>query len=102
MPDSEIDYQTSMQIKGFPIPVSRPGDLRHDMELIGSFWDEPPAEKEAWNKKENWKDHRLHTPTEVAHYIKKCIDEFYDNRGDESDPEPEPTPTPSHRKKITI
>jgi hypothetical protein len=94
MPDSEIDHLTSMQIKQYPFPVSKPGQFRHDMELIGRFSQEP---KETGP----WPDHRLNTPTEVAHYIKKVIDQFYDNRGDDDEPEPDPVPTPSFGKKIT-
>ena len=81
MPDAEIDHETSAQMKGFPFSISQPGQFRHNMEEIGSFWNEP---KEAGP----WPDNRLHTPLEVAQFIKKSIDQFYDNRGDDDEPEP--------------
>lgn len=58
MPGAELDYKTSAAIKGYPIPVSSPGDFRHDMERIDDF--DP-----------------LHTPKEIADFVKKSIDKFY-------------------------
>jgi hypothetical protein len=96
MPDSEIDYETSAKIKGYPFAISSPGDFRHDMETIGRFWDEP-------QEKSPWPDNRLNTPFEVAKFVKDSIDRFYGPRGDDDEPEPEPTPTPSKgRKKIRV
>ena len=92
MPGSEIDWETSATIKGYPIAISGPGDFRHDMETIARFWDEP-------QETGPWPDHRLNTPYEVATLVKKAIDGFYEPRGDYDDePDPEPIPDPAFAK----
>jgi hypothetical protein len=95
MPGSEIDWETSAKIKGYPIAISRPGDFHHDMETIGRFWDEP-------QERGAWPDNRLNTPYEVAKFVKEAIDRFYRPRGDSDEPEPEPTPTPSSKVKVGV
>ena len=92
MPGAEIDYELSAINKGYPFAVTHPGDVRHDMERIGSFSEEPQEQGP-------WPDHRLRTPYEVAKYVKEAIDRFYRPRGDDDD-EPAPEPMPSSPQMV--
>ena len=72
MPGRELDYKTSAQLKGFPIPVSNPGDFRHDAVRIDEF-------------------DGLTTPSEVGNFVQTAIDKFYNpGWGNDEDVEPEP------------
>jgi hypothetical protein len=83
-PDREIDWETSSAIKGYPIPVSKPGDFRNPMERIGSFY----------FKKLDWEtDVGINTPFEIAKWVEKKI-QNWNRGGNDEDQEPSPEPSP--------
>jgi len=84
MPGDEIDSKEHMQLHQYPIPIARKGDPRFDMERIDGV-------------------EGLTTPYEVAEWLKKEIDRWWNNRGGrggDSDPQLDPTPSPS--EAITV
>ena len=81
-PSQEIDHRESAYMKGLPISVSNPGEPRFDMQRIDGF-------------------ESLTTPSEVAEFVRRSIDKFY-NPGfgnDESEPQPV-TPVPSNHVRV--
>lgn len=83
MPDKEIDYQQSAGIKGYPIPVSSPGEFRFETERIDGF-------------------EELRTPYEVAQFVQKSINDFYGGGRGGYDPEDPPSPPAPSESTVPV